>query len=41
MTGLRFAVRWTTYTITVGVTLALIGVAWIIWDQDHSKNRHA
>lgn len=41
MTGLRFALRWTTYTITVGTALTLIAIAYIIWDQDHSKNRHA
>lgn len=39
MTGLRFALRAATYTITLGVALGLIGIAWIIWDQDRTKNR--
>lgn len=41
MTGLRLALRWTTYTLELGIALGLLGIAWIIWDQDHTKNRPA
>lgn len=34
MSRLRFALRWTRYTIEAGTALTLIGIAWIIWDQD-------